>query len=60
METYMSELQDWVTVAQGAVFFIVVLAFREGIVGSLSGLWRKRVTSRADMDPKPETSDGKP
>jgi len=59
METYMSELQDWVTVAQGAVFFIVVLAFREGIVGSLSGLWRKRMTSRADVRLKPETSEGK-
>ena len=60
METYMSELQDWVTVAQGAVFFIVVLAFREGIVGSLSSLWRKRATSRADVHLKLETSDGKP
>lgn len=60
METYMSELQDWVTVAQGAVFFVVVLAFREGIVGSLSGLWRKRMTSRADVHLKPETLDAKP
>ena len=59
METYMSELQDWVTVAQGAVFFIVVLAFREGIVGSLSGLWRKRMASHVDVRLKPETSVGK-
>jgi branched-chain amino acid transport system permease protein len=42
METYMSELQDWVTVAQGAVFVVVVMAFRAGIVGSLSGMWRKQ------------------
>ena len=42
METYMSGLQEWVTVAQGAVFFVVVLAFRAGIVGSLSGFWMRR------------------
>ncbi|GKS90298.1 ABC transporter permease [Acidovorax sp. SUPP2539] len=60
METYMSELQDWVTVVQGAVFFVVVLAFREGIVGSLSSLWRKRATLRADVHLKLEIPDGKP
>ncbi|MES2974418.1 MAG: ABC transporter permease [Pseudomonadota bacterium] len=42
METYMSGLQEWVTVAQGAVFFVVVLAFRAGIVGSLSRFWMRR------------------
>lgn len=47
METYMSELQDWVTVAQGTVFVVVVMAFREGIVGSLSGLWRRRTKTGA-------------
>lgn len=41
MQTYMSELQDWVTVAQGLVFCVVVLAFRGGIVGSLAGSWRR-------------------
>jgi branched-chain amino acid transport system permease protein len=41
METYMSTLQDLVTVVQGAVFSVVVLAFRSGIVGSLSGIWRR-------------------
>jgi branched-chain amino acid transport system permease protein len=50
METYMAELQDWVTVAQGVVFFVVVLAFREGIVGSLSGVWRRREAARIDAD----------
>jgi branched-chain amino acid transport system permease protein len=42
METYMSTLQDLVTVVQGAVFVVVVLAFRAGIVGSLSEIWSKR------------------
>jgi branched-chain amino acid transport system permease protein len=41
METYMPGLQDMVTVAQGAVVVVVVLAFRAGIVGRLSGIWRK-------------------
>lgn len=47
METYMSELRDWVTVAQGVVFVVVVLAFRAGIVGSLSGLWPKPAPLRS-------------
>jgi branched-chain amino acid transport system permease protein len=50
METYMSELQDWVTVAQGAVFVVVVMAFRAGIVGSLAGIWR-RPAERAPAAP---------
>ncbi|CAM3907640.1 ABC transporter permease [Bordetella tumulicola] len=41
METYMSELRDWVIIAQGAVFVVVVLAFRGGIVGSLGNAWRR-------------------
>jgi branched-chain amino acid transport system permease protein len=44
METYMSGLQDLVTVAQGAVFVVVVLAFRAGVVGSLSAIWRRLAT----------------
>jgi branched-chain amino acid transport system permease protein len=38
MQTYMSGLQDWVLIAQGTVFFVVVLAFREGIAGALLSL----------------------
>ncbi len=41
MQTYMSELQDWVTVVQGTVFVIVVLCFRGGLVGSVVGIWSK-------------------
>lgn len=47
METYMSQLQDWVTVAQGVVFVVVVMALREGIVGSVSGLWRRRTQTES-------------
>ncbi|GHC99942.1 hypothetical protein GCM10007320_56960 [Pseudorhodoferax aquiterrae] len=47
MQTYMSELQDWVTVAQGLVFCVVVLALRGGIAGGLAGLWRRPARPRA-------------
>lgn len=53
MGTYMSGLQDWVTVAQGAVFFVVVLAFRGGIVGSFDGLLRKRERKQASEPEQP-------
>jgi branched-chain amino acid transport system permease protein len=46
METYMSELRDWVTVAQGLVFFFVVLSFREGIVGSFMSVERALLAKR--------------
>ncbi|RYG09090.1 MAG: branched-chain amino acid ABC transporter permease [Burkholderiales bacterium] len=43
MATYMSELREWVTVVQGLVFVVVVLSLRAGVVGSLSGLMRRRL-----------------
>ncbi len=36
MESYLAELGAWVTVVQGAVFVVCVLAFRRGIVGELA------------------------
>ncbi|MDZ5449756.1 branched-chain amino acid ABC transporter permease [Labrys sp. ZIDIC5] len=41
METYLAPLGSWVTVAQGAVFVVCVLAFRDGIAGTLGKLLRK-------------------
>ncbi len=41
MATYMSELREWVTVVQGLVFVVVVLALRSGVVGSVAALWRR-------------------
>ncbi len=60
METYMSELRDWVTVAQGVVFVVVVLAFRAGIVGSLSGLWSRPAQSRPAAEPSAAAPSFKP
>jgi branched-chain amino acid transport system permease protein len=41
MESYLSELGQWVTIAQGVIFVLCVLAFRRGIIGEL-GHWLKK------------------
>jgi hypothetical protein len=35
IQNYFAELGAWVTMIQGAIFVIVVMAFRRGIVGEL-------------------------
>jgi branched-chain amino acid transport system permease protein len=42
MESYLSELGAWVTIAQGAIFVVCVLAFRRGIVGELEAWLHRR------------------
>ncbi len=42
MESYLSQLGAWVTVAQGVIFVVCVLAFRRGLVGELEGWLRRR------------------
>jgi branched-chain amino acid transport system permease protein len=42
MESYLSDLGAWVTIAQGVIFVICVLAFRRGIVGELEAWLRSR------------------
>jgi branched-chain amino acid transport system permease protein len=42
MENYLSDLGAWVTIAQGIIFVVCVLAFRRGIVGELEAWLRKR------------------
>ena len=41
LENYLSELGQWVTIVQGVIFVICVLAFRRGIIGEL-GHWLKK------------------
>jgi branched-chain amino acid transport system permease protein len=41
MENYLAQLGAWVTIAQGAIFIVCVLAFRRGIVGELAR-WLKK------------------
>jgi branched-chain amino acid transport system permease protein len=42
MESYLSDLGAWVTIAQGIIFVICVLAFRRGIIGELEAWLRGR------------------
>ena len=42
MENYLSNLGAWVTIAQGIIFVVCVLAFRRGIMGELEAFLRKR------------------
>ena len=41
LQDYLSALGGWVTVIQGAIFVVCVLAFRRGIVGELGRLLKK-------------------
>jgi branched-chain amino acid transport system permease protein len=41
MENYLAQLGAWVTVVQGFVFVVCVLAFRRGVVGELIA-WQQR------------------
>jgi branched-chain amino acid transport system permease protein len=41
MENYLSQLGAWVTVVQGAIFVVCVLAFRRGVVGEIAHLLKK-------------------
>ena len=40
MENYLAQFGDWVTVTQGAIFVVCVLAFRRGIVGEIAALFK--------------------
>ncbi len=42
LETYLAEAGSWVTVIQGAIFVLVVLTFRRGVVGEIAAYFRKR------------------
>ena len=41
LENYLAQLGSWVTVTEGVIFVICVLAFRRGIFGELSRLLRR-------------------
>jgi branched-chain amino acid transport system permease protein len=41
MQNYLAQLGAWVTVVQGAIFVVCVLAFRRGIVGEIGNWLRK-------------------
>ena len=41
MENYLAQLGAWVTISQGVIFVICVLAFRRGVIGEI-GNWLKK------------------
>jgi branched-chain amino acid transport system permease protein len=41
MQNYLAQLGAWVTVVQGVIFVVCVLAFRRGIVGEIAHALRK-------------------
>jgi branched-chain amino acid transport system permease protein len=41
MENYLAQLGAWVTIVQGVIFVVCVLAFRRGLVGELGRVIRK-------------------
>ncbi len=40
LETYLAQFGDWVTVTQGAIFVLCVLAFRRGLIGEIGARLR--------------------
>ena len=42
MQFYLAQLGSWVTITQGIIFVVCVLAFRRGIVGEIEALLRRR------------------
>jgi len=42
MEFYLAEIGSWVTIVQGVIFVVCVLAFRRGILGELEAWLRRR------------------
>jgi branched-chain amino acid transport system permease protein len=42
MQFYLAELGSWVTVVQGVIFVVCVLAFRRGVMGEIEAFLRRR------------------
>ncbi len=43
MENYLAQFSQWMTVTQGIIFIICVLAFRRGVVGEIAGRLRLKL-----------------
>jgi branched-chain amino acid transport system permease protein len=41
MQNYLAQLGAWVTVVQGVIFVVCVMAFRRGIVGEIARRLRR-------------------
>jgi branched-chain amino acid transport system permease protein len=58
IQNYFAELGAWVTMIQGAIFVVVVMAFRRGIVGELVAFLQARM--RKPDTPKPQIGSAVP
>ena len=47
MQNYLASAGEFVLVIQGAIFVVIVMAFRKGVVGELGEWWKKRAASTA-------------
>lgn len=47
MQNYLAGFGEWVLVIQGAIFVVVVMAFRKGIVGEIQAWWQRRSRNQA-------------
>ena len=50
MENYLAQFGQWVTVTQGAIFVICVLAFRRGVIGEIGGGAAAGAVARLDVN----------
>ncbi|MFO1160441.1 MAG: branched-chain amino acid ABC transporter permease [Reyranellaceae bacterium] len=48
MQNYLASAGEFVLVIQGAIFVVIVIAFRKGLVGELADWWRRRTAPPAD------------
>jgi len=56
MQNYLASFGEFVLVIQGAIFVVIVMAFRKGLVGELSEWWKSRHSSAASP-PRTQTGD---
>ena len=42
MQNYLASFGEFVLVIQGAIFVVIVMAFRKGLVGEIGDWWRAR------------------
>ena len=56
MQNYLASFGEFVLVIQGAIFVVIVMAFRKGLVGEVADWWKSRSAAKADprMQPGPQ------
>jgi branched-chain amino acid transport system permease protein len=50
MENYLAQLGSWVTIIQGGIFVVCVLAFRRGVVGEVLHFLGRRARQRQELE----------